>query len=408
MTLAPADVVVAGHICLDVLPMFRPHATANTSVRDILIPGALVDVGPAAFATGGAVANTGLALHRLGVRTRLVGKVGNDMFGHAIRDLLHAVAPTLGAGLITGAGDVSSYSVVLSAPGMDRIFLHCPGANHTFTAADIPTNRLVGARILHFGYPPLMRGFYADGGAAMATLFGQAHAAGMLTSLDMAQPDPESEAGQIDWRAWFTRVLPHVDIFAPSIDELLFMLDRPVWAERREQNLPLSTTLLGTLAEQVLDLGATVVAIKLGEEGLYLRTTTNALRLRAFAPQRHGDWAWWERELLVPCFAVDVAGTTGAGDATIAGLLAAFVHDLDPLAAIQHAVAVGACAVEQTDATSGVPSWDAVQARLAKDWAHHTPRLNLVDGNWNVDSGVWHGPHDRLQPEQGASRADTR
>lgn len=31
----------------------------------------------------GTVSNTGLALHRLGVATRLIGKVGDDLFGHA-------------------------------------------------------------------------------------------------------------------------------------------------------------------------------------------------------------------------------------------------------------------------------------------------------------------------------------
>ncbi|MBC8164080.1 MAG: carbohydrate kinase family protein [Roseiflexaceae bacterium] len=366
------------------------------------MPGALVDVGPAALATGGSVANTGLALHRLGVPTRLVGKVGADMFGRAIRELLHDVAPTLGEGLITGADDVSSYSVVLSAPGMDRIFLHCSGANHTFTAADIPANRFAGARILHFGYPPLMRGFYADGGQAMATLFHQARDTGMLTSLDMAQPDPHSEAGQIDWSAWLARVLPQVDIFAPSVDELLYMLDRPLWAARHAQRTPMTTTLLAELAEQVLDFGAAIVAIKLGDEGLYLRTTVNALRLRAFASQNGREWAaWWERELLVPCFIVDVVGTTGAGDATIAGLLAAILYSFDPVAAARHAVAVGACAVEQADATSGVPSWPTVQARLAAGWAHRPPVLECIGGRWDATEVVWYGPLDRLHQEQG-------
>lgn len=53
-----------------------------------------------------------------------------------------------------------------------------------------------------------MRGFYTDGGAAMVALFCQVRAGGMLTSLDMAQPDPHSEAGQVDWTAWLERVLP--------------------------------------------------------------------------------------------------------------------------------------------------------------------------------------------------------
>ena len=76
------EVVVAGHVSLDVFPALRGSVT--------LEPGRLVEVGPAAFSTGGAVANTGLALHRLGVPVRLVGRVGADLFGRAV--LEHARA----------------------------------------------------------------------------------------------------------------------------------------------------------------------------------------------------------------------------------------------------------------------------------------------------------------------------
>ena len=46
-------------------------------------PGRLLQIGPATFSTGGPVSNTGLALHRLGIATRLMGKVGDDLLGQA-------------------------------------------------------------------------------------------------------------------------------------------------------------------------------------------------------------------------------------------------------------------------------------------------------------------------------------
>ena len=70
-----ADVAVAGHICLDIIPSFR---TEERNLNDLFIPGKLIDVGPALMATGGAVGNTGIALHRLGRRTVLIGKIGQD------------------------------------------------------------------------------------------------------------------------------------------------------------------------------------------------------------------------------------------------------------------------------------------------------------------------------------------
>ena len=63
-------------------------------------------------------------------------------------------------------GEVTSYTVVLNPPGIDRIFLHCPGANDTFTDEDVTDEVLGGASLFHFGYPPLMKQIWSDGGSA--------------------------------------------------------------------------------------------------------------------------------------------------------------------------------------------------------------------------------------------------
>ena len=59
--------------------------------------------------------------------------------------------------------------------------------------------------------------------------------------------------------------------------------------------------------------------------------------------------AWANRELWAPCFQVDVVGTAGSGDATIAGFLSALLRDMTPEQAVNAAVAVGACNVEAAD-----------------------------------------------------------
>jgi sugar/nucleoside kinase (ribokinase family) len=76
-----------------------------------------------------------------------------------------------------------------------------------------------------------------------------------------------------------------------------------------------------------------------------------------------------------PAFAVEVAGTTGAGDAAYAAFLAALVRGHGPTAALRWACAVGSSNVEAIDATSGVQSWDDTQARLDAGWPLHTDRL---------------------------------
>jgi len=125
---ASADIVVAGHICLDMIPAFE---TAEASLASLLVPGKLIDVGPLTTATGGPVSNTGLALHRLGFRVRLMGKIADDVPGRAILELINQLDPALAEGMIVTSESPSSYTVVLSPAGVDRTFLHCPGANDT-------------------------------------------------------------------------------------------------------------------------------------------------------------------------------------------------------------------------------------------------------------------------------------
>jgi sugar/nucleoside kinase (ribokinase family) len=68
------------------------------------------------------------------------------------------------------------------------------------------------------------------------------------------------------------------------------------------------------------------------------------------------------------CFQADLCGTTGAGDATIAGFIAAMLQGLAPGEAAKMAVAVGACSVEAPDASSGVPHWTDVVKRVDSGW----------------------------------------
>ncbi|MGZ3583087.1 MAG: carbohydrate kinase family protein [Ktedonobacterales bacterium] len=381
-------IAVAGHICLDVIP-------AMSGASDALRPGALVHVGPAQFATGGTVANVGLALHRLGMRPRLIGKIGDDLFGQAILDILGAADLEMAAGMVCATGEPTSYSVVISAAASDRIFLHCPGVNDTFGAADVADGALDGARLLHFGYPPLMRRMYVHDGRELAELLKRAKGRGVTTSLDMARPDPHSEAGRVDWSGILRRALPFVDLFLPSAEELLFMLDRPHF----DAGVRLDTSLLATLAARCLEMGAAMVGLKLGDQGLYLRTTADAARLDAMG--RGGPVnleVWRGRELLVPCFEAAVAGTTGSGDATIAGLLTALLAGETPEDALLDAVGVGACSVEAVDATSSIPSWEVVRERIRAGWPQAA--LTIVrDGDgggwrWDERARLWHGAAD--------------
>lgn len=393
------QVVVAGHICLDVIPSFGQGAG---SLSELIVPGKLIQVGPPLLSTGGAVSNTGLALHRLGIPTRLLGKVGDDLFGQAITDILTGQGPELASRMIVIPGEPTSYTIVVSPPNIDRFFFHCPGANDTFHPAEIPLSDVEGARILHFGYPPLMKAVYEDEGRALSNFFQRLRSNGMAVSLDMARPDPDSVAGRVNWTAFLERVLPDVDLFAPSIDEILFMIDRPLYdrLSNSEGDDPFSEGIdgetLSRIGNRLIDLGAAVVAIKIGSAGLYLRTSSSSSRLENLVGVTDAkDWS--DREILSPCMQVTVKGTTGSGDCTIAGLVAGFINHLSPVQAITGAVATGACSVEQADATSGIPSWDEVWKRIRSGWPKCEQTISLTGWNRSDDQSVWFGPGDPYQ-----------
>jgi len=394
------EVVVAGHICLDIIPQFTTDA--GHSVTDYLAPGRMSEVGPAALSTGGAVSNTGLSLKRLGIDTRLMGKVGDDLFGRAILDVVRSFGPELAEGMLVVPGGTSSYTVVIDPPHVDRIFLHCPGANHTFGAADVRYDLLSQARVFHLGYPPVLGRMYADGGVEMAELFRQAKGTGVTTSLDMTMPDPAGPSGQVAWYEIMERCLPYVDFFLPSVEEWLFMADRPRFdrlsAEVGAAGMieALSPDEIWALAEKALNLGCKIVLLKLGERGVYMRTAADLGDMGRGGPAT--PEAWRARELWVPCFVPDVlVGTTGAGDATIAGFLAALLRGVSPERALTVAAAVGACNVEAADALSGVRTWQETLDRLDGGWAQQA--ISLPDWHGDAD-GVWHGPNDIRQNAQ--------
>ncbi|MBT3290406.1 MAG: carbohydrate kinase family protein [Victivallales bacterium] len=375
--------VVAGHICLDIIPdIDRPIP---------LDPGRLYEVGSATIATGGAVSNTGVALHLLGVATTLMGKIGSDDFGAAVRSVLDGYGAELTSGMLVSPGETTSYTVVVNIPGTDRIFLHCPGANSTFVCADLDLATIAAADLFHFGYPSFMAGQHANGAAELVAMYKTVRELGTTTSLDLGMPDPSGPAGGLDWRGILERTVPHLDVFMPSADELLYCLDR----DRFGEGDAMEPAALRPLADELLAMGAGVAAIKMGARGMYVRTA-GVERIRDMGrstPAEPANWA--DRELWFPIYKEDrFVGATGAGDTTIAGFLAALMRGTSLEDAGSMANAVGACNVEAPDALGGIRTWAQTMARLDAGWERISPGIS--DPGWHADAdGLWHGPSDR-------------
>lgn len=224
------------------------------------------------------------------------------------------------------------------------------------------------SRLLHFGYPPLMPALLMDDGAELVAILSQARALGVATSLDMTLPDPDGASAGVDWPKLLARVLPHVDVFTPSIEELLYMLAPddytrlvgeagdadPVDVIRRER--------CAELAEAALGLGVSVVLVKAGHRGGYLRTgAAESLGRLGLGP----DWpdrALWLAPM--PVEADRVHNASGAGDSAVAGFLSALLSGESPERAGAFAMLAGRDNLYAPDALGGLRTWEEMEAEL--------------------------------------------
>lgn len=392
--------VVAGSLGLDIIPVFPE--TASSDAVSLFAQGKFNDLNGTRLYLGGCVGNTGIAMHKLGVPTTLISKVGQDLLGKAIRMILEQQDASVH---IEEVADCNSTSTVVIAPfGGDRILLHSRGASQTFVSGDISPELLKDAALLHFGYPTAMKYLYREDGAEFIKLVRQAKKTGVTVSVDTSQPDPNSEAGQVDWRRVLAEALPSIDIFMPSMEELLFMLHRPVYDDFNEKrgssNMMdvIDFSMIPKLADELLGMGARIVMLKLGKKGLYLRTADES-RLRGMGRALPGEVERWSgRELLCPpYFTGAIRSTTGAGDNAIAGFLAALLGDCGPERSLLLASANALRCIESYETTDQVIPLDALNSIVERGPAQEKIAIPGETG-WLADSrtGILFGERDSV------------
>lgn len=365
-------IVTAGHICLDITPEFITGEVRSPS--QLLIPGKLIQMGNASVNLGGSVPNVGLALKRMGSDVKLMGKVGDDDFGKLVLSRLQAHGAA--EGMIVSKESSTSYSVVLAPRGIDRIFLHHAGANNDFYEHDLNFEQIEDASLFHFGYPPIMKSMYQNKGAELIAMFRKIKTLGVATSLDMASVDEYSQAGQVAWRDMLIELLPYVDFFVPSVEELAYMIDQARyrdWLERADGKDV--TAILNVerdvkpLGDQLLAMGAKVVLIKCGAAGLYLRTAGEE-KIAAIGSQMGltpKEWAnveYFERSYQPD----DIKSASGAGDTSIAAFLMAILEGYSWKWCLHLAAGTGACCVAEYDALSGILPLAKLKEKIDLGW----------------------------------------
>lgn len=382
------DLVVAGHVCLDIAPKFNDRQ----SFEQVFCPGRLSLVGAASMSTGGAVANTGLAAFKLGLNTVLMGKVGTDSFGGIIQEILAKAGARVAMSVSSEVS--SSYTVVLNLAGMDRIFLHHSGANDLFYEADLDADTIRASKVFHFGYPPLMASLYLNKGVELVKIMEKAKRAGVTTSLDMAMPDLSTESGQADWEFILKSVGPNVDLFLPSYEELCLMLAREEYLKWRQsgqlQELSerVNFEMVRQFAQKLQDFGMGIIVIKVGKNGIYLKTP-ELKRIQAF-PTLTLKPEWANLELWAEsCKPSSFVSSTGAGDCAIAGFLTALLHNCSPGEALQLATIAGYQNLRAVDATSGLGDWKELVDTLRNGNLSYNELDLSASGFRRIKNGLW-------------------
>lgn len=271
--------------------------------------------------SGGCAANTGVALQKIGVDTGIIGKVGNDGLGDFMVGAIerNGIDPT---GIVRDPSVGTSGTMVMVHSDGERSFIHYLGANATLVEEDVDFGLLEGTRILHVAGSFLMPGL---DGEPTARILKKAQEMGITTSLDTAW----DSKGR--WMSLLKPCLPYMDYAIPSIEEA-----RQVTGKQDPADV----------AKVLMDHGVKIVALKMGSEGCYIRSS--------------------DTELRIPIFEVEAIDALGAGDCFAAGFLTGVIHGWDLEKTGRFANAVGALCVMALGATTGVRSLEETLAFMER------------------------------------------
>src|SRR4029079_7166179 len=194
---------------------------------------------------GGCAANAAVDLVKMGVNTRVVGRVGKDIFGRVVADLLRDEGVDVSALQFSASADTSQ-TLIVNVAGEDRRFVHSFGANGEFASRDIPLEDVARCKVLSVGGFLVMPSLTQED---LVPVFAAARKAGAKTVLDVVTP------AKGEYLSKLQKILPHTDVFLPNDHEAALITG---------EKDPLRQ------AEAFRKLGAGTVVITMGGEGSLL------------------------------------------------------------------------------------------------------------------------------------------
>lgn len=268
---------------------------------------------------GGKGANQAVAAARLGGKTTMVGRVGDDEFGQALIDSLkHAQVNTHNV-IVDSTTSTGVASIVVDNAGNNQIVV-VPGANGKVDASDVqrlaqqfqPGDLLLLQ--LEIPLPVVVAAAQAAKSKSVTVIIDPAPAQANL---------PEQLFGL-------------VNVLTPNQIEAGDLVGFPV--------IDVSTAM--TAAQTLVKRGVDIVIVKLGADGVVIANGQDCYHQTAFT--------------------VDAVDTVAAGDAFNGGFALALAEGKSLKEAGLFASAVAACSVTQSGAQTSMPTQAAVQALLQK------------------------------------------
>ncbi|WP_188191796.1 carbohydrate kinase family protein [Nonomuraea sp. SYSU D8015] len=266
----------------------------------------------------GAAAGTAVDLVKLGNDVVTMGAIGDDELG----DFLLMVLAKRGVDtsrLARRAGEQTAASILPIRSDGGRPSFHVPGANLSVTYADLDADVLRGARAIHLGGMDVTFGL---GDPAFFALLDEVRAAGTIITMDLLSEMP-------DLLGMARAFLPHVDYVLPNESQALLMT---------------GAADVESAAASLLADGPRGVLVTLGEEGSLVVAESLSER--------------------VPAVKVDVADTTGCGDAYCAGFLTGLLHGHDVLTAARWGTAAAARVATGLGSDAGLTDLDSTLGML--------------------------------------------
>jgi len=301
-------IIVFGSINLDLV----------TKTPRLPIPGETLRGYEFFTAAGGKGANQAVAAARLGISTTLVGRLGDDEFGHQLRLSLQATGVDTKAILVDPTTSSGIAVIIVDDAGENQI-IFIAGANEQLGEADVERLKSLlpeaTALLMQLEIP-----LSAVLSAALA-----ARQAGVPVILD---PAPVQELPP--------ELYQNVDIMTPNQLEAAQLVGFPVDGQE-------AAAQAATVLQQR---GVGTVIVTLGAQGAFCTNESESF--------------------FVPAFPVQAVDTVAAGDAFNGALAVALTKGLSLRQAVVWGAAAGAISATQAGAQTSLPDWETFNTFLEK------------------------------------------